>query len=119
MVGTPAASRGGGVTLGVPLVPENVFPRQGEQCPVGEFSYKGYSPPKSTFNGNHTHTFKHKYVHSYSNVYMPYPMSRVLTDSLTHAFAMYEKLFSKQKIFVSENSLDNLRYQNVLVNPTI
>ena len=45
-------------------------------------------------------------------------MSRVLADSLTHAFAMYEKLFSKKKIFVSENSLDNLRYQNPLDNPS-
>ena len=30
-----------------PPVPEiNIFPRQGEQCPVVEFSYMDYSPPK-------------------------------------------------------------------------
>ena len=38
------------------------------------------------------HTFKYKHTHSYSNVYMPWmripcPMSRVLTDSFTHAYA--------------------------------
>ena len=31
-------------------VPEKGVPRQGEQCPVEKFSYKGYSPPKSTCN---------------------------------------------------------------------
>ena len=25
---------------------KNIFPRQGEQCPVVEFPYLGYSPPK-------------------------------------------------------------------------
>ena len=45
-------------------------------------------------------------------------MSQVLANSLIYAFAMYEKnMFSKQKIFVFENSLDNLRYQNSLDKP--
>ena len=38
-----------------PPVPENIFLRQGEQCLIDEFSYKGYSPPKCTCNGKHTH----------------------------------------------------------------
>ena len=70
-------------------------------------------------------TFLHECLHAM-------PMFRVLTDSLTHAFAMYEKPFSKQKIFVFEHSLDNLRqpsdvkihwttlrYHNLLDNPSI
>ena len=40
---------------GVPPAPVNVFPRWGEQCPVEEFPYKGYSPPKCTCNGKHAH----------------------------------------------------------------
>ena len=40
---------------GVPPAPENVFPRRGEQCPVEEFSYKGYSLSKCTCNDKHTH----------------------------------------------------------------
>ena len=36
---------------------------------------------------------------SYLNVYMPNHMSRVLTDSLTHAYVMYENRF-QTKIFV-------------------
>ena len=55
-------------------------------------------------------TFLHECLHVM-------PMSRVLADSLTHAFYMYEKLFSKQNIFIIENSLDKLRYQNTLDNP--
>ena len=43
------------LSQGVPPAPENVFPQQGEQCSVEEFSYKGYSPPKCTCNGKHTH----------------------------------------------------------------
>ena len=39
----------------VPPAPVNVFPRRGEQCPVEEFSYKGYSPPRCTCNGKHTY----------------------------------------------------------------
>ena len=31
-----------------------LFPRRGEQCPVVEFSYMGYSPPKCSCIGNQT-----------------------------------------------------------------
>ena len=38
-----------------------MFPRQGEQCPVVELSYIGYSPPKCTCNGS-TQTHSRKYM---------------------------------------------------------
>ena len=34
------------------------FPRRGEQCPVVEFPYMGYSPPKCSCNGKYTHSIK-------------------------------------------------------------
>ena len=44
------------------------IPRRGEQRPVVEFSYMGYSPPKCTCNG--TPNIQAKQICSYSNVYM-------------------------------------------------
>ena len=73
-----------------------LFPRRGEQCPVVESSYLGYSQPNCSCNGNHTN-IQVNHVYPYLNVYMPRPMPRVLTDSLAHAFVMYEKLFSNQR----------------------
>ena len=55
----------------------------------------GYPPSKCSCNDNHTN-IQVNHAYPYLNVYMPRPMSRVLTDSLTHTIAMYEKLFSKQ-----------------------
>ena len=49
-------------------------PRRGEQCSVENNSYKGYSPPKCTWNA-----FSHIQVKTY-----------ILTDSLTHAYAKCE-----------------------------
>ena len=48
----------------------------------------------------HVHTSTHiqiKYAHFYMNVYMSYPMSRILADSLIHAFAMYENCFQNKR----------------------
>ena len=55
---------------GVPPALVNVFPRRSEQYPVEEFSYKGYSQPKCSCNGKHTHIqvkicrFLLEYLHS-------------------------------------------------------
>ena len=104
--------------LSVPPTLVKVFSRRGEKILVEEFSYKGYSPPKCICNGKHTHiqvkicTFILKCLHAMHHVSSPH------SNSLTHAFSMYEKLVSKQKIFVFENSLDNLPYQNPLDNPS-
>ena len=63
--------------LGVPPAFVNVFPRRGEQCPIEELSYKGYSPPKCTYNGKHTHiqvkicTFLLECLHSMPHVLSP------------------------------------------------
>ena len=55
----------------------------------------------------------------------PYPIFRVLTDSLTHAYAKCENChlcsindhFSKTKVFffINQHPLDNLRYQLVFI----
>ena len=74
-----------------------LFPRRGEQCPVVEFSYMGYSSPKFSCNCNQTN-IQVNHAYPYLNVYMPNPMPRVLTDSLTHACAMYENHFQNKDI---------------------
>ena len=78
----------------MPPVPVNVFPRRGEQCPVDEFSYKGYSPPKCICNDTHTSNYiPHKNVilceiyHVMHEMRLPMPIIRILTDSFTHANA--------------------------------
>ena len=49
---------------GAPPVPEiNIFPRQGEQCPVVEFSYSSYSPPKCSCNGTPNIQFTFHTIH--------------------------------------------------------
>ena len=90
-----------------------IFPRQGEQCLIEKFSYKGYSPPKCTCNAINltfinTLSKTYAFLRECSHVM---PKSQTLTDSLTHAHVMYEKpSFPKQKIFVLYfNSLDSLR----------
>ena len=45
-----------------------LFPRRGEQCPVVEFSYMGYSPPKCSCNC--TPNIQVKHVCPYLNVYI-------------------------------------------------
>ena len=54
------------------------------------------------------------------NVYMSCPISRVLIDSLTHAYAMYENYFKTKAfcfLFYFLNLLDILRFYNKVDNP--
>ena len=96
-----------------------MFPRQGEQCPVVELSYMGYSPPKCTCNGS-TQTHSSKYMilleclHDMDeNVTHPFPL---LEPSLTpsrmpklsvrkHYFQNKRFLFSKTYYRVSVKSI--------------
>ena len=57
----------------------------------------GYSPPKCSCNGNQTNIQVNQ-AYPYLIVYMPNPMPRVLTDSLTHACAMYKNHFRNKDI---------------------
>ena len=86
-----------------------LFPRWGEQCPVVEFSYKGYSLPKCSCNDKHTHipvklcTFLLECLHAIPHASSPHRLPH------TCIYHVWEIVF-KTKIFVLENSLDNLRY---------
>ena len=112
-----------------------MFPRHGEQCPVVELSYMGYSPPKCTCNGNQTHSSKYMILlecqhdmdenathhfpllePSLTPLRMPKPNMRKhyfqnkMFCSRKHCFHnkrfLFSKtLFSKQKVFVLENIL--------------
>ena len=111
--------------------------RRGDQCPVENNSYKGYSPPKCTCNViSHiqikTYTFSLKCLHViYENVTQPVAclMSRVLTDSLTHAYVKCEYChlcsindhFSKTKVFcfINQNSSNKLRYSLVFTKSRV
>ena len=77
----PALIRYAGQPPALDLYLKGGVPRRGEQSPVVIISYKGYSPPKCTCNGNQTHSSKFmillECLHALS-------MLRVLTDSLTH-----------------------------------
>ena len=96
-----------------------MFPRQGEQCPVVELYYMGYSPPKCTCNGStQTHSSKYmillKCLHDMDeNVTHPLPC---LEPSLTtsrmpksrvrkHCFQNKRFLFSKTYYQVSVKSI--------------
>ena len=60
----------------------NNFPRRGEQCPVEEFSYKGYSPPKCTCI-DMIQSLQHiekQHMHFYMNAHM---LCQCLEPSLT------------------------------------
>ena len=100
-------------------VPEIIFPRQGEQCPVVEFSYMCYSPPKCKCNGStQTHSRKNmillEYLHDMDeNVTHPFPL---LEPSLTssrmpkpkvrkHRFQNKRFLFLKTSYRVSVKSI--------------
>ena len=67
--------------LGEPSVLEIIFPRQGEQCPVVELSYMGYSRPKCTCNDNQTHSSKFMILLEYL-----YEMD----ENVTHHFPLLE-----------------------------
>ena len=78
-----------------------MIPRQGEQCLVVIISYMGYSPPKCTCHGKQSHSSKYmillECLHALSHVSSPH----------LHALSqMRAKIqFSKQKLFVLENTL--------------
>ena len=93
-------------------VPEIMFPRQGEQCPIVELSYFGYSPPKCTCNDS-TQTHSSKYMillkclrDMGENATHPFPLLEPsLTPSRMPKPNARKTLFSKQKVFVLENIL--------------
>ena len=62
-----SASKERRLPVPVPYLKRGI-PRRGEQRPVVEFSYMGYSPPKCSCNG--TPNIQAKHICSYSNVYM-------------------------------------------------
>ena len=69
---------------GAPPVPEiNIFPRQGEQCLVVEFSYLGYSPPKCSCNDTPNIQFTFHIVHV--NI-----LSMHILTKLTHVIHSYQ-----------------------------
>ena len=89
-----------------------MFPRQGEQCPVVELSYMGYSPPKCTCNDStQTHSRKYmillKCLHDMDvNVTHPFPLLEPsLTPSHMPKPSVRKIMFSKQRVFVLENTL--------------
>ena len=96
-----------------------MFPRQGEQCPVVELSYMGYSPPKCTCNGStQIHSSKYMILLEYlrdmdENVTHPFPcLEPSLTPSCMskprvrkHCFQNKRFLFSKIYYRVSVKSI--------------
>ena len=81
-----------------------MIPRQGEQCPVVIISYIGYSPPKSTCHGNQSHSSKYmillEYLHAQSHVSSPHQLPHIGLSQMRVKIQ-----FSKQKLFVLENTL--------------
>ena len=89
-----------------------MFPRQGEQWPVVELSYMGYSPPKCICNDS-TQTHSSEYmillecVHDMDeDVTHPFPL---LEPSLTPSLMLKPNVrkiqFSKHKVFALENMI--------------
>ena len=88
--------------------------------PSREKTYKGYSPPKCTCNAINLHTFSHihiKHACLYMNVYMPCPISQVLTDFLTHAYGMYENNFKTKDFFFFLKLIGHSPIYNKVDNP--
>ena len=85
-------------------VPEIIFPRQGEQCPVVELPYLGYSPPKCTYHGKQSQSSKYmilfECLHAKSHVSSPYRLPHTCLSQIR-----VKSQFSKQKLFVLENLL--------------
>ena len=85
-------------------VPEIMIPRQGEQCLVLIISYMGSSPPKCTCNGNQSHSRKYmillECLHAQSHVSSPHRLPHTCLSQMRAKIQ-----FSKQKIFVLENTL--------------
>ena len=89
-----------------------MFTRQGEQCPVVELSYMGNSPSKCTCNGSiQTHSSKYmillERLHDMDENVTHF--SPLLEPSLTPLCmpkpSVRKILFSKQRVFVLENTL--------------
>ena len=77
-----------------------LFPRRGEQCPVVEFSYLGYSQPKCSCNGNHTN-IQVNHAYPYLNVYMPVAcLESSLTPSHMHFPCMKNSFQNKDICFI-------------------
>ena len=84
------------------------FPRQGEQYPVDEFSYKGYSPPKCTCNGKHTHSSKIIHVPTRtstchapcleSSLTSSHMLSPCVKDCFQNKYFCFQKLFGQSPI---------------------
>ena len=85
-------------------VPEIMIPRQGEQCPVVIISYMGYSSPKCTCNDNQTHSSKYmillECLHAQSHVSSHHRLPHTCLSQMRA-----KTLFSKQNVFVFENTL--------------
>ena len=106
-------------------IPEIIFSRQADQCPVVIISYMGYSPPKCTCNGNQTHSSKYMILlYMDENVTHPFPL---LEPSLTPShmpkpnvrktlFSNKRFLFSKTYYRVSVKSIGQPSEANLLDN---
>ena len=112
-----------------------MVPRRGEQCPIENNSYKGYSLPKCTCNAiSHiqvkTYTFLLKCLHAMdenvthpvpclefsptpSHIHMPSVKTVIYVPSMT--------IFPKQKpfCFINQNPLDKLQYSLVFTNSRV
>ena len=88
-----------------------MFPRHGEQCPIVIIFYMVYSSPKCTCNDNKIHSSKYiillEYLHDMDeNVIHIFPLLEPsLTPSSMPKPNVRKILFSKQKVFVLENTL--------------
>ena len=113
----------------------NVVSRRSEQCLVENNSYKGYSPPKCTYNAiSHiqvkTYTFLLKCLHVMDeNVTHPVPCpessptpSHMHMQSVkTVIYVPSMTIFPKQKLFcfINKNPLDKLRYSLVFTKSRV
>ena len=83
-----------------------MIPQQGEQCPVVIISYMGYSPPNYTCHGKETHSRKYmillECLHAQTHVSSPHRLPHTCLRKMQVRIK-----FSKQKLFVLENSLPN------------
>ena len=100
-------------------VPEIMIPRQGEQCPVVELSYMGYSPPKCTCNDS-TQTHSRKYMilleclHAQSRVSSPYRLIHTCLSQMRekHRFHFFHAMHSHLIFFLGCHSAYEMHYAN-------
>ena len=100
-----------------PPMPEIIFPRQGEQCPVVELSYMGYSSPKCSCNGRtkQTHSSEFKIHTRMSTCPIPYhfphnPCHPIQANSHGHFRSNMQTgtVFNSPKKHCVDNPLINL-----------